>query len=120
MARRKSNFPIQGKTGDMMDGKGHLKVHRNEQGKIASAYSYALQIVATVNGTTIGNGATYSATTSKHQSKAGARLCDIVIGGRYDPEHHHDGLVPPSDCGDLVRWYEQNKDRAGVQIVRNK
>lgn len=120
MAQRKSNFPIQGKTGDMMDGKGHLKVYRDEHGKITSAYSYDLQIVATVNGTTIGNAAAYSMTTSKHQTKAGARGCGIVIEGRYDPDHHFDGPVPPSDCGDLVRWYEMNKNRADVQIVHNR
>lgn len=58
------------------DGKSHYRILGD--GRIMSYNTCILQVLS--DGTTIGNVTKYSVTTSKHQTKAGSRTADILVG----------------------------------------
>lgn len=69
----------------LSDGKSHYHEHGDR------VYSYQTVIRQTVaGGLTIGNDTRYSVTTSKHQSRAGVRSCDVVLDN------------VPEGCSDLL------------------
>lgn len=57
------------------DGRSHYKIL--DDGRIFSYNTCILQRLE--DGTTVGNVTKYSVTTSKHQTKAGARLADVLV-----------------------------------------
>ena len=67
MRRKRSTMPI------LEDHKSH---YRDGGDKV---YSYSTVILERHSGMTIGNVTYYSVTTSRHQSKAGSRLADVVL-----------------------------------------
>ena len=67
MRRKRSTMPI------LEDHKSHY----HDAGD--RVYSYSTVILERHSGLTIGNVTYYSVTTSRHQSKAGSRLADVVL-----------------------------------------
>ena len=84
-SQRKS-VPVPAKRQGLGDSKNHLKTSASR------VMSYSTCIMATMpEGMTIGNDTYYSATTSKHQRKAGVSGCDIVVVGVPEGTLHLEG-----------------------------
>lgn len=68
------------------------------------SFSYSTCIVDVLsNGQTIGNNTYYSATSTRHQTKAGASGCDVVV------------LGVPEGTADLAGWFRHNYPRLVAQ-----
>ena len=91
------------------DGKGHYCEHGDK------VYSYQTVIRQTIaGGLTIGNDTRYSVTTSKHQTRAMVRSCDVVLNSV--PEGCSDLLALAIERG-LVRHYVNPKSNTQSAIA---
>lgn len=80
-----------GKRDGLCDSKNYFRLVNGH------VFSYTTCLVATLpDGSTIGNDTYYSNTTSRHQTKAGVRSCDVVVIG------------VPENTADLSGWFVHN------------